>query len=60
MGLREGLQGLRDAVKEDGRSALEDATKPTISKVSFERAFFCLGCVRASVRTGGVLICSLL
>ncbi|CAM9674948.1 unnamed protein product, partial [Ectocarpus sp. 8 AP-2014] len=32
--LREGLQGLRDAVAEDGRPALEDATKPTLQKVT--------------------------
>lgn len=58
MGLREGLQGLRDAVKEDGRSALEDATKPTISKVCVERACFLLG-VRACER-GACSVCGLL
>ncbi|CAM9933789.1 unnamed protein product [Scytosiphon promiscuus] len=32
--LREGLQGLRDAAKEDGRPALEEAVEPTIQKVT--------------------------
>ncbi|CAM9575627.1 unnamed protein product [Ectocarpus sp. 12 AP-2014] len=32
--LWEGLRGLRDAVAEDGRPALEDATKPTLQKVT--------------------------
>ncbi|CAM9666023.1 unnamed protein product, partial [Ectocarpus sp. 8 AP-2014] len=34
--LREGLQGLRDAVAEDGRPALEDATKTTLQKVRLQ------------------------
>lgn len=31
--LREGLQGLRDAAREDGRPAVEDAVAPTIQNV---------------------------
>lgn len=40
--LRDGLQSLRDAAKEDGRPALEEAVEPTIQKVRAPHMCVCV------------------